>query len=59
MIPNATAGPIDFGGLITAQAALGVAMYSVDIQTETEKATLANANTDGMVFNRPAASSSI
>jgi subtilisin-like proprotein convertase family protein len=57
IIPNATAGPIDFDGLISAQAALGAAMYSVDIQTETDKATLANANIDGteveVVANNP------
>ena len=47
IIPNATTGPLDFGGLISAQAALSAAMNSVEIQTDTEKATLANANIDG------------
>ncbi len=57
MIPNASAAQLDFNGLITAQAALGVAMYSIEIQTETDKATLATANIDGteveVVANNP------
>src|ERR1700752_3414428 len=47
IIPNATAAPIDFGGLISAQEALSAAMSSVAIQTDTAQATLANANIDG------------
>ncbi len=57
LIPNPTTDSLDFDGLISAQAALGAAMYSVDIQTETEKATLTNANVDGteveVVANNP------
>lgn len=47
IIPNATVEPVEFGGLISAQAALSIAMNSVAIQTDTTKATLANANVDG------------
>jgi subtilisin-like proprotein convertase family protein len=47
LIPNATANPIEFGELISAQEALGVAMNSVAIKADTATASLTNANIDG------------
>jgi len=47
IIPNVKVGALEFEGLISAQAALGLAMNSVDIQVDTGNATLANANVDG------------
>ena len=47
IIPNATAGRLEFGGLISAEAALSAAMNSIGIPTDTEKATLTSANIDG------------
>jgi hypothetical protein len=47
IMPNAAVGPIDFSGLISAQAALSIAMNSVEIPTDSQKATLTNANIDG------------
>ena len=57
IIPGAALAALNFDGLISAQAALGVAMNSVEIQTDTSQATLTNANTDGteveIVANNP------
>lgn len=57
MIPNATADPLEFDGMISAQAAMSAAMNSVAIQTDAAQATLANANIDGteveVVANNP------
>lgn len=57
MIPNASATKLEFGDLISAQAALGFAMNSVEIQTDSSQATLTNANVDGtqveIVANNP------
>lgn len=57
IIPNITTGPLEFGELISAQAAMSIALSSIDIQTETDKASLTNANVDGteveVVANNP------
>ena len=47
LIPNAGAKPIEFGELISAQEALGVALRSVAIETDTAQASLTNANING------------
>src|ERR1043165_378405 len=63
IIPNATVEPLEFGGLIPAQAALHAAMNSVEIETDTTQATLANANVDGteveVVANNPNITSNV
>ena len=63
IIPNPTAGAIEFAGLISAEAALASAMNSVDIQIDTQKATLTNANIDGteveIVANDPNVSGNV
>ncbi len=57
IIPSVKADPVEFEGLLSAPAALSIAMSSVDIQTDTEKASLENANADGtevqVVANNP------
>ncbi|HEU4509008.1 MAG TPA: M36 family metallopeptidase [Pyrinomonadaceae bacterium] len=47
IVPDTSAVSPDFARLISAQAALGVAMKSVDIEIETSQATIANRNADG------------
>src|ERR1051326_7210279 len=63
IIPNPTAGAIEFAELISAEAALASAMNSVDIQIDTQKATLTNANIDGteveIVANDPNVSGNV
>ena len=57
IIPTVKANPIEFDGLISAQAALSIAMSSIEIQADTDNVTLANANVDGteveLVANNP------
>lgn len=47
MMPNIKANPIEFESLISAEAALSIAMSSVDIQADTDKVTQTSANVDG------------
>lgn len=57
IIPNASATTLDFSGLISGQAALKLAMNSVQIQTDPSQTTLSNANANGtevdIVVNNP------
>ncbi len=57
IFPNATAESPDFDGMISAQAALSIAMNSIGISADTAQASLVNANVDGteveVVSNNP------
>ena len=57
IIPSIKADPIEFESLMSAQAAMSIAMGSINLQTDTDQATITNANVDGteveVVSNNP------